>query len=130
MNFQDFQQLAVTPRYWCGGSPLNWTTEDPRIGLALFAQDGRVGMFNLCWWMLQRSEPPPTRAYYHSNLQWVIMRADAVILQGQSLVTHASFKSLQDFKSVILRYTGGRSVIDRPGDVPWATLARLAKGNT
>jgi hypothetical protein len=125
MTFDEIKK-AVLDNWWCEGSPLAWTTENPGVGLAHMALEGQVGTFNLCWLMLQRKEPPPLQVYHGTNMRWVIMLSGGVYIEGRSLLHHAAMRSLRDFSQLILPHTHNR--IDYPGGVPWAMLGRIAQG--
>lgn len=128
MQYEKFKQ-AVLNNWWCKGSPLAWTTENPGIGLAHIAADGDVGHFNLMWLMLQRAEPPPLVVYKQTDMRWVIMQAPQVRVYRLSLMEHAAFKTLDEFNAVILRYSKEprRVLLDLPGNVPWRTLTNIAQ---
>jgi hypothetical protein len=110
--------------YWCKGSPLRWA--DGGIGLAHLATEGRVGLFNLGWLMLQREQPPSAVVYRNTDLRWVIVQAGGMFIEKRSLEEHAAFKTEQQFHRMVLRFTSGSIPVNIPGHVPWATLREFA----
>jgi hypothetical protein len=122
---------VIEKPYWCRGSPLAWQVDG--IGLAQFALEGRVGMFNLCWMMLQRDTPPAKAiTYSHTNLRWVILLSGGVFIEGRSLEHHASMLHFEHFRFLMYRWItkNHKNPVDFPGSVPWKLLYDLstAKG--
>lgn len=124
MTEEGFRRAVLTP-YWCSGSPLAWVTPEG-VEIAQMARDGKVGKFNLCWWLLNRQEPPPASVYKNTNLLWAIVVADRVMVQGRSLEHHASMLTQRDFQQ-LLRDAGPslRPRVEKQG-MQWSTLMLLA----
>lgn len=126
MEFEQIKKI-VLDNWWCQGSPLAWTTENPGVGIGHMALEGQVGTFNLCWLMLQRTEPPPLSVYQNTNMMWAIMLSGQIYMQGRSLLEHASFKTLDEFNAMVLSYSKRRVLVDIPNGVPWGTLKQIAE---
>lgn len=111
--------------YWCVGSPLKWTTPES-IGIAQFAQDGKVGLFNLAWWLVNRREPPPVEVYRNTNIMWAILVAPTVTVARYSLEHHASLMTQREFCELV-RDAGPslRTRVEKQG-MQWGTLKMLA----
>lgn len=123
MKYTDYMRSLEKP-YWCRGSPLKWQVDG--IGIARFAQEGQVGLFNLSYYVLQRSTPPQSQMVYRqTNLCWVIMLAGNTRIGKFTLEEHAAFKTLQEFSSMLLPAVRGRRVIEN--GVPWDALLDIAK---
>lgn len=75
----EVRRRVLTP-YWTSVHPLRWVTPEG-IGLAHFALEGHVGMFNVCWWMLGCNAPPQARVYKETNLMWAITLGQVVQLR-------------------------------------------------
>lgn len=115
-----FMRMLQHP-YWTP-NPLAW--QAGHIGLAHFALDGRVGLFNLCWLMLQCKHPPGIEVYDSANLNWVITQSGGAILKGKSLEHHAAVRTLYEFHMLVKPYATGR---DFPMGTPWTKLATYSE---
>jgi hypothetical protein len=87
--------------WWCKGDPLLWTDEG--IGIAPFAEAGKVGLFNLSWWLLGRVEPPPAAIYRNTPLIWAIMKGPAVKVDSRTLIEHAAMLTQDQFQDMVIR---------------------------
>lgn len=132
MDFKEFMRVLEKP-YWCAGSPLEWHVDG--AGFAHYAMDGRVGMFNLCWFVFQRQTPPKLRETYANakeRFKWVIALGDRTMIDGKSLTHHAAMLPYESFRCVVYRHISKSFTrpVDFPGSVPWKTLYDLstAKG--
>jgi hypothetical protein len=126
MQYEEFKRV-VLDNWWCTGSPLAWTTENPGVGIGHMAAEGQVGTFNLCWLMLQRKEPPSLAVYRKTDMRWVIMYSGQVFIDGRSLLEHASFKTLDEFNGLILNYAKRPRIVMVDTFVPWRTLHNIAQ---
>lgn len=125
MTYEEFWRTLVTP-HWCEGSPLRWTTPE-NVGIARFAEDGKVGLFNLSWWLIGRKEPPPASVYRNTNLMWAIMNAPRIWFNGRSLVDHAAYCTHTQFNNIFLNYESTiRPRIEGSG-MQWSTVNMLAR---
>lgn len=121
--WNQFYRKVVTP-YWCAGSPLDWQVDGR--GLAHFAMDGRVGVFNLAWWLLGRAKPPTyVAAYTGGNLQWVLMYATQVKCGGLTLADRAAMCTLREWQTLILSLGSAGTQLEHCG-VKYADLKHLA----
>lgn len=93
MTFDEFKRVLLTP-YWVE-DPTAWATQG--AGIAFFANDGRVGMFNLALLVLDCEAPPPLPVYQQRDLAWVIQSSPMIGLGGMTLEHHAAVKTLPDF---------------------------------
>lgn len=100
MDYARFRQAVVAP-HWCEGSPLAWVTPH-RFGIAHFARDGRVGLFNLAWLVVgHRTPPKDDMAYANAPVMWVIKQAPSIMYKGRTLEDHAALHTLQSFKALV-----------------------------
>jgi hypothetical protein len=127
MEYEQFKRTVIDGNWWCAGSPLAWTTENPGIGLNYAALDGQVGRFNLCWLMLQRTEPPPLKVYQQTDMRWVVMMSGQVHIDRRTLLEHASFKTLDEFNALIVDYSKRPGIVMVDTYVPWRTLLNIAE---
>lgn len=118
-----FMRTAVYP-YWCEGSPLAWQVDG--IGIARFAEQGRVGQFNLAWWLMGKRKPPRDVAVYRaSSIGWVLLTAPAAIAAGRNLVEHASYSTLPEWQRFVLANADHAAVFEG-GGVTYEQLKYLA----
>lgn len=96
-----FMRIVIKP-HWCRGSPLAWVAPGGHPGIAHFAEDGKVGQFNLAWWLLERISPPMDgQVYKDAPLMWVIKHAPAVAVGRYKLTELASFLTLPEWQQVV-----------------------------
>jgi hypothetical protein len=102
MQYKDIRKLVVTPPYWCAGDPGDWQCRQG--GIAQFAIDGRVGIFNLSWWFLNRTTPPRVISdYRHPGVVWAILQAHSVKVAGRSVEHIAAFHPQHEFETKLRR---------------------------
>lgn len=120
-----FKRIAVTP-YWCEGDPLAWEIPNAGIGIAHFARVGKVGHFNLAWWLLARRVPPlDAKVYSNTRLRWVILRAVNIRIKLWSLAEWASFMTLEEWQKFVLANENAASRFEGDG-LTYNDLKRLA----
>ncbi len=126
MGYADFRRTLVNP-HWCEGNPLDWKAKDAEaIGIAHLAQESKVGMFNLAWWLLHCKTPPQASHVYRATpLAWAILAAPRLVVGHMSLADHAALKTRQQFEQFLFSkasYLGAR--VERQG-VTWDRLRGL-----
>jgi hypothetical protein len=93
MQFEEFLARVVNP-HWVH-DPLSWQVD--KLGIAHFAMDGKVGLFNLSWWLLDLPAPPKTAKGYEA-----IMNSANVRVGNKELLTVASMYDQMNFETMIL----------------------------
>lgn len=101
--WQRAHRSMVAP-YWCQGSPLEWHSGE--VGIAHLAMNGRVGTFNLSWWLLDRLTPPLSQAYREINHSWVHFYAPSVKINGRTLEEHAALSTLGQWNQLVSAKNG------------------------
>ena len=111
MDYEEFRRVVITP-HWCPGNPLDF--KDENIGPAYFAEQGKVGTFNLAWWTLERpSVPLPASVYrHHKGILWAVIYAPAVMIYGKPITDHAAFMKMEEFNGML------RHVLESVGHAP------------
>lgn len=92
---EDIRRTLLHP-YWVR-DPLKWEVPSANVGIAFFAREGRVGMFNLALLMVDTPEPPPSIVYSQRPLSWIIRYSSTVKIGPRTLEAHASYLELPDF---------------------------------
>jgi hypothetical protein len=124
MQYEDFRKQVVHP-YWCAGSPLAWETPN-KVGIAFFAAEQKVGMFNICWWVVGRANPPLLDdVYKRANLWWAIKEAPTIKINGCTLDHHAAMRTRRGFEHLLLA-AGPKAGYERRG-MTWEQLQGLCK---
>lgn len=127
MSYETFRHRVLHP--WWTPHPLVWTLPNAP-GISAFALDGKVGLFNLCWWLLDSPRPPGPAAYKAAGLNWAILTAPTLKLHGVTLTELASFKTQAEFSELLLNASRRSGKFEQHG-VTWERLTSLAfKGVT
>lgn len=103
-----FRRIVVEP-YWCEGSPLLWHAEGGAPGISFFAREGKVGHFNLAWWLLaSRTPPQDEKSYRDCPILWVILHAAQLKVGPHQLTEMASWMTQREWEQWLLSYTTAR----------------------
>lgn len=106
-QYNRFWRSAVWP-FWVF-NPLVYRTRGG-FGIYSFALNGEVGKFNLAWLTFpQSADPTDVRAYQQAPLKWAFVVAPSVMVNGRTLLEHASFNTLPEFRDLMV---SKRSVVE------------------
>lgn len=87
----------VVHPYWVY-DPLLWETRTE--GIANFAREGKVGMFNLCWWVLGQTEPSTVVYAGNLRLMWCILDAPKIRVRGKPLLDITAMLTERQFNQI------------------------------
>lgn len=137
MNEEEYMRVVMAP-YWCRGDPLLWETRNAfghRIGIADLAREGKIGKFNLCWWLLDCPSPPRSAdTYKRAPLLWALDVAPTLTLNSKSLVDIAAMMPLDAFNARINRLLDnlppeGVQIVSAYGVTPQVLRRLCSRGN-
>ncbi len=97
-----YRRRLIYP-YW-DAWPTTWLDRASGRGIAVFALEGRVGLFNLGWLAVNTQAPPPLQGYLQTSLLWVIQNAGIRKLGRQTLEELAAMWTLKEFVEILNKH--------------------------